>query len=175
MKRPSFGSNPSSGNNNINNHNNNNNNNIPPVSGNVLFNSYQKGNPNMTTTTTSTALGDGQQQHQQQQQYQPPTVFYAQDQTSILHDTTRTYYETDDTANKVLHTLVSQRQQLQNTDTTIHHMHSTTQQVSKEIDVLKQKYIQKKRQLYIYIVGLTLLDVLLFVRMIQCHGNFYCW
>ena len=154
MKRPSFGSQQSnSGNSNI-----NINSNIPPVSGNVVFNSYQKGNPGHTTTAG----------------YQPP-LFYATDQTSILQDTTRTFYETDETAHKVLHTLVSQRQQLQQTDATIHEMHSTTQQVSKEIELLKKKYRQKKRQLYIYIAALSVVDILLFLRMIQCHGNFYCW
>ena len=149
MKRPSIGTN-----------NNNNNNNIPPVSGNVLFNSYQKGNPSHSTTTAGG--------------YQPP-IFYAKDQTTILEDATRTYYETDETANKVLNTLLSQRQQLQNTDATIHNMHSTTQQVSKEIELLRKKYKQKKQQLYMYIAALSIVDILLFLRMIQCHGNFYCW
>lgn len=150
MKRPSTGSG----------------NNIPPVSGNVIFNSYQKGNPShATTTTTNMASGTG---------YQPP-LFYAKDQTTVLEDATRTYYETDDTANRVLNTLLSQRQQLQNTDTTIHNMHSTTQQVSKEIELLRTKYIQKKRHLYMYIAALSVIDILLFLRMIQCHGNFYCW
>jgi molecular chaperone GrpE (heat shock protein) len=151
MKRPSSG-----------NHNNNynNSNNIPPVSGNVIFNSYQKGNPSNATTVSGG--------------YQPP-IFYAKDQTTVLEDTTRTYYETDETANKVLNTLLSQRQQLQNTDATIHNMHSTTQQVSKEIELLRKKYKQKKQQLYMYIAALSIIDILLFLRMIQCHGNFYCW
>jgi molecular chaperone GrpE (heat shock protein) len=151
MKRPSLGTN----------NKDNNNYNIPPVSGNVLFNSYQKGNPSHSTTVTSGG-------------YQPP-IFYAKDQTTILEDTTRAYYETDETANKVLNTLLSQRQQLQNTDTTIHNMHSTTQQVSKEIELLRKKYKQKKQQLYMYIAALSIIDILLFLRMIQCHGNFYCW
>jgi hypothetical protein len=157
MKRPSIGSQqqqqPSSSNNNTKD--------IPPISGNVLFNSYQKGGNNASSSSTTTA-------------YQPP-IFYAKDQTSILEDTTKTYYQVDETANKVLNQLTQQRQQIQHASEDIYSMQNTAHLAQREIELLRTKYRKKKQQLYMWITILSITDLLLFLRMIQCHGNFYCW
>ena len=43
--------------------------------------------------------------------YQPP-VHYAKDQTKSLEDTTKTFYQTDETATRVLNQMTAQRQQI---------------------------------------------------------------
>lgn len=145
MKRPSMASsNPNSNNN--------------PPTGNVIYNSYQKGG-----VVSSNASG-----------YQPP-VFYASDQTAILNDTTKTFYQTDEVAGRVLDQLTSQRQQILHAGDDVFQMQNTAQIAKKELETLRMKYRRKKQQLYMWIAVLSITDLLLFLRMIQCHGNFYCW
>lgn len=124
------------------------------TSGSGLFNSYQK------QTTSSN--------------YEPP-VYYAANQTSVLQDTTKVYYQTEDNANNVLTTMTQQRQQVVNANESVWNMRSSTEQVKRELNELHMKYIMKKRRLYIYIIVLSVIDLLLFIRILQCHGNFYCF
>jgi hypothetical protein len=145
MKRPSMTSS-----------NPNSSNNNPPA-GNVIYDSYQRGG------NVSSNAG-----------YQPP-LFYASDQTAILNDATKTFYQTDEVAGRVLDQLTSQRQQILHAGDDVFQMQNTAQIAKKELEALRMKYRRKKQQLYMWIVILSVTDLLLFLRMIQCHGNFYCW
>ena len=101
-------------------------------------------------------------------------VYYAAEQTKNLEDTTRTYHQTDDTANQVLHQMTTQRQQIEGGHENVVQMRAATEQAKRELQALEQKYRQKKIRLYMWIAGLSLIDFLLFLRIIQCRGNFYC-
>jgi hypothetical protein len=106
--------------------------------------------------------------------YQPP-VYYANDQTRILEETTKSYYNAEDTAGNVLQQMTQQRQQVVNSHDKVWDMRRATEQAKREIEELSAKYHAKKRRLYLYIGALSLLDLLLFIRIIHCHGNFYCF
>ena len=121
------------------------------------YNSYQQGGASATTTG-----------------YQPP-VFYAADQTKTLEDTTKTYYQADETAAHVLNQMTAQRQQILGAHDNVFEMRNTAAQAKRELEELRQKYRQKKLRLYLWIAGLSIVDLLLFIRMVQCHGNFYCF
>jgi predicted nucleic acid-binding Zn-ribbon protein len=101
-------------------------------------------------------------------------VYYASDQTNTLHDTTKTMYETDEAASNVLHKMTAQRQQIEGAHENVWEMRKTTETAKREIQELQSKYLRKKARLYAMIVVLGVTDLLLFFRIIQCHGNFYC-
>lgn len=128
----------------------------PSSSGTNTFNSYQRGS---TTVTPG---------------YQPP-VFYASDQTNVLEDATKTYYQADETAGHVLNQLTTQRQQIMGAHDNVWQMRQTTEQAKRELEGLRHKYQQKKQRLYMWIAILAITDTLLFFRILQCHGNFYCF
>lgn len=135
------------------------------------FNSYQHQIPKSKTTMTSsstTASGGVVGA------YKPP-VYYAADQTKVLEDSTKVYYQTEDTANAVLNQLTQQRQQVVGAHNNVWEMRSAADKVQQELEELKAKYQAKKRRLYMYIGALSLIDFLLFFRIIQCGGNFYCF
>jgi hypothetical protein len=125
------------------------------------FNSYQKGG-----TQAATPSGNAG--------YQPP-VFYASSQTDVLRDTTKTFYQADETAGKVLDQLTMQRQQITGAHDNVWIMRQTTEKAKRELEELRQKYRQKKHRLYMWIAILSIADILLFFRILQCHGNFYCF
>lgn len=128
----------------------------PPSAGSTnKFNSYQQG---------STSVVSG---------YQPP-IFYASDQTKVLEDTTKTFYQTDETAGHVLNQLTAQRHQILGAHDNVWEMRQTTEKAKRELEDLRQKYRQKKQRLYMWIAVLALTDTLLFFRILQCHGNFFC-
>jgi hypothetical protein len=105
--------------------------------------------------------------------YQPP-VHYAADQTETLHDTAKTYYQTDETANNVLQKMTQQRSQLHSADGSVYEMRQATAAAKRQIEELQRKNRQKKQRLYVMIAAVGLADMLLFFRMIQCRGGFFC-
>mmetsp|Transcript_11932 Transcript_11932/g.33054 ORF Transcript_11932/g.33054 Transcript_11932/m.33054 type:complete len:143 (+) Transcript_11932:99-527(+) len=105
--------------------------------------------------------------------YRPP-IHYAKDQTKAMEDTTRTFYQTDDTANKVLNSMQKQRGQIQGAHEDVHGMREAMERAKQELVVLQQKYRSRKQKLYFTIFLLGLTDFLLLVRMFQCHGSFFC-
>jgi hypothetical protein len=138
---------------------------IPPSSGGSgtgtsNLNSYQHG-------TTASGLGS------MMSGYQPP-IFYAADQTRVLEDTTKAFYQADESANQVLSQLSGQRQQIVGAHDNVYRMRDATDKAKREMEELRSKYRQKKQKLYMWIAGLAFVDILLFLRMLQCHGNFYC-
>jgi hypothetical protein len=112
-------------------------------------------------------------QHQGSGGYQPP-VFYAEDQTKTLQDTTKTFYQADETAGHVLDQMQAQRQQIAGASDNVWQMRAATEQARREMEELRQKYRRKKQRLYLWIGALAITDFLLFLRILQCHGNFYC-
>jgi len=105
--------------------------------------------------------------------YQPP-IHYASDQTRTLEDTTKTYYQTDETSQQVLQTLKVQRQQLGSAHDDVWQMRQATEQAKREIIELQKKYRRKKQKLLVTIAALSMLDLLLLFRILQCRGNFFC-
>jgi hypothetical protein len=105
--------------------------------------------------------------------YQPP-VHYASDQTKTLEDATKTLYQTDETAGSVLQKMTAQRQQIGSASDNVWEMRQATEAARREILALQQKYRQKKRNLYALIALLSVTDLLLFFRIVQCKGNFFC-
>jgi hypothetical protein len=105
--------------------------------------------------------------------YQPP-VHYASDQTKTLEDATKTLYQTDETAGSVLQKMTAQRQQIGSASDNVWEMRQATEAAKREILMLQQKYRQKKRNLYALIALLSVTDLLLFFRILQCKGNFFC-
>jgi hypothetical protein len=132
-----------------------------PNSGN-RFQSYQKGGG---FSASGAPVGTG---------YQPP-VFYAESQTRTIEDTTKNFYQADETAGNVLNQLTSQRHQILGAHDNVSRMRETTDKAKKEMEELRQKYRQKKQRLYMWIALLGVIDTLLFLRILQCHGNFYCF
>jgi hypothetical protein len=105
--------------------------------------------------------------------YQPP-VHYASDQTKTLEDAAKTFYEADETAGNVLQKMTAQRQQIHSASDNVWEMRGATEAARREIQSLQQKYREKKRRLYVVIAVLSVTDLLLFFRLLQCRGGFFC-
>jgi len=105
--------------------------------------------------------------------YQPP-IHYASDQTKTLEDSTKVYYQADETAGNVLQKMTAQRQQLEGAHDNVWEMRQATEAAKRELKALQQKYRQKKQRLYIVISLLSITDLLLFLRLLQCRGSFFC-
>eukprot|EP00527_Entomoneis_sp_CCMP2396_P008440 CAMPEP_0198146788 /NCGR_PEP_ID=MMETSP1443-20131203/31409_1 /TAXON_ID=186043 /ORGANISM="Entomoneis sp., Strain CCMP2396" /LENGTH=137 /DNA_ID=CAMNT_0043810865 /DNA_START=55 /DNA_END=468 /DNA_ORIENTATION=- len=105
--------------------------------------------------------------------YQPP-VHYAKDQTKSLEDTTRIFHQADETATKVLSTMTHQRNQIEGAHEDVHDMRHAMKKAKEELMELQQKYRLRKQKLYVTIFLLGLTDFLLLVRLLQCHGSFFC-
>jgi len=108
--------------------------------------------------------------------YQPPKVngTYAEQQTGIMEDTMRTHYETEGVAQTVLSQMTTQRHQLQGAHDNVHEMREATEKAKRELMDLQVKMRAKKRRLQFIIGALGLVDFLLFIRLIQCGGSFFC-
>jgi hypothetical protein len=122
--------------------------------------------------------GSGSMSQQGGGGYQPPSTLqstYAQQQTNILHDTIKTQYQTDATAQTVLSQLHTQRHQLGGAADDVWEMRIATEQAKRELAALQNKHMTKKRRLYTIIAILGAIDLLLFFRLLQCHGSFICW
>jgi hypothetical protein len=92
-----------------------------------------------------------------------------------LQNTAKEHWEAENRANAVLSTLHGQRQQLEGGGDHVWQLRQATEQTRRELESLREKYRAKKRRLYYIIALLAGIDILLFVRIIQCHGSFFCW
>lgn len=111
-----------------------------------------------------------------QNSYQAPQVTgtYAEQQTQVVEDTMRTHVQAETTANNVLATMHAQRQQLQNANDDTWAMRTNVANAQRELKELEQKAWLKKRRLYTIIAMLAFVDLMLFVRIVQCGGSFFC-
>ena len=105
--------------------------------------------------------------------YQPPPTF-AEHQTDVLVDTMKTQYAAEGTANAVLTQLTEQRHQLSGAHENVWQMRTATDNAKRELQELHNKYQSKKLRLYATIAALGLVDLLLFFRIAQCRGSFFC-
>jgi len=105
--------------------------------------------------------------------YQPP-IHYAADQTRTIEDSTKTFYQADETAGNVLQKMTAQRQQLKGAHDDVWQMRQATEAAKREIQDLQQKYRRKKQRLMVLIGSLAVTDLLLLFRILQCGGNFFC-
>ena len=105
--------------------------------------------------------------------YQPPPT-YAEQQTEVITDTVKTQYQAEGTANAVLTQMTEQRHQLTEAHDNVYHMRNATDSAKRELQELNNKYLQKKLRLYAMIGALGLADLLLFLRIAQCRGGFFC-
>lgn len=110
--------------------------------------------------------------------YQPPKqqtgLAYAEQQTHIMEDTMRKQYETEGIAQTVLSQMTTQRQQLQGAHDNVWEMREATEKAKRELMDLQVKWRAKKRRLQMIIVVLGMIDFLLFIRLVQCGGSFFC-
>ena len=127
----------------------------------------------MKRPTSNPNTGENRYPSYQQGSYQPP-VHYAADQTKKLEDTTKTFYQADETAGHVLGHMTAQRHQIEGAHGNVWEMRQATDKAKREIEELHAKYRAKKQRLYVMIAGLSLVDMLLFFRILQCKGNFFC-
>lgn len=108
--------------------------------------------------------------------YQPPNVSgtYAEQQTQVMEDTMKTHYQAEGTAATVLSQMTTQRYQLQGAHDNVSGMRDTTEKAKQELSELAAKVKAKKRRLQLIAVGLGVVDLLLFIRIAQCGGSFFC-
>jgi hypothetical protein len=120
--------------------------------------------------------GGGGGSYQHDAGYRPPQLglTYAEQQTQVLDDTMRTHVHAETTANTLLATLHSQRQQLQNANEDTRQMRTNVAEASKELKELQRKVMARKHKLYMMIGILALVDTMLFLRIVQCGGSFFC-
>jgi hypothetical protein len=107
--------------------------------------------------------------------YQPPQqLSYAEQQSQMVEDSMFAYMRAENSANAVLMTLQSQRQQLQkaNDDTWTIRMNAIKAQ--QQLKELQQKAWRKKKCLYLIIAVLVCVDTMLFMRLVHCGGSFIC-
>mmetsp|Transcript_24482 Transcript_24482/g.41922 ORF Transcript_24482/g.41922 Transcript_24482/m.41922 type:complete len:155 (-) Transcript_24482:268-732(-) len=109
--------------------------------------------------------------------YQPPqlaTGTYAEQQTHVVEDTMRTQIQAETTATTILDTMVQQKQQLQNANDDTWAMRTNVANAQRELKELQQKAWKKKQRLYVIIGLLGTVDLVLFFRIVQCGGSFFC-
>ena len=109
--------------------------------------------------------------------YQPPQLTgttFAEQQTNVVEDAMRTHVQAETTANTVLATLHAQRQQLQNANDDTWQMRTNVANAQRELRELQAKAWKKKQRLYIIIGILGFVDTMLFFRIVQCGGSFFC-
>lgn len=109
--------------------------------------------------------------------YQPPQLTagtYAEGQTQVVEDAMRTHVQAETSANTVLATLEAQRQQLQNANDDTWQMRQNVATAQRELKELQTKAFKKKQKLYAVIGMLSFVDVMLFLRIVQCGGSFFC-
>jgi|EP01083_Nonionella_stella_P014356 hypothetical protein len=108
--------------------------------------------------------------------YRPPKVSgsYAQQQTQVMEDTMRTHYETEATSAAVLSQLRTQRGQLDGANKNVWEMRQAAERAKKDITSMAKKVRKKKMRLQMIAIVLAVVDFVLFVRLVQCGGSFYC-
>lgn len=120
--------------------------------------------------------GSYQQGGGYQSNYQAPQLSggYAEQQTQIMEDAMRTHVNAETNANNVLAKLHAQRHQLQNANDDTWEMRKNVATAQRELKELQQKAWAKKRRLYGIIGLLAVVDLMLFLRIVQCGGSFFC-
>ena len=127
--------------------------------------------------------GTGSYQQQQNQtsinnyNYQPPQLVgntYIEQQTNMIEDIARTNIEVETNANNILSTLYGQRNQIQNANDNTWQMRANVVNAQRELKELQHKAFMKKQKLYMIIAILSLVDIVLFCRIVQCGGSFFC-
>mmetsp|Transcript_10256 Transcript_10256/g.21587 ORF Transcript_10256/g.21587 Transcript_10256/m.21587 type:complete len:156 (-) Transcript_10256:349-816(-) len=108
--------------------------------------------------------------------YKPPNVSGSkpEQQTQMMEDTLRTNYEAEGTAATVLSQMTTQRYQLQSAHDNVYDMRETTEKAKRELADLAAKTKRKKRRLQTIVALLAVTDMLLFLRILQCGGSFFC-
>ena len=111
-----------------------------------------------------------------QSNYQAPQLSgtYAEQQTQVMEDAMKTHVNAETTANNVLAKLHAQRHQLQNANDDTWEMRQNVATAQRELKELQQKAWAKKRRLYMIIGLLATVDLMLFFRIVQCGGSFFC-
>ena len=85
-----------------------------------------------------------------------------------------THYQSENTATNVLSQMQTQRQQLQGAHDNVWEMRQAADKAKKDITALVKKAREKKFRLQIIVIVLATIDFLLFVRLLQCGGSFFC-
>jgi hypothetical protein len=131
--------------------------------------------PNTSAPPSGNSSSSNYRSYQQggSQQYQP-SVHYAADQTTVLEDSTKAYYQADETAAAVLQSMTAQKQQINGASSNVWDMRQATEKAKRELQSLHTKYRIKKQRLYVTIALLGSIDMLLVFRIFQCRGNFFC-
>mmetsp|Transcript_12478 Transcript_12478/g.20721 ORF Transcript_12478/g.20721 Transcript_12478/m.20721 type:complete len:142 (+) Transcript_12478:233-658(+) len=106
--------------------------------------------------------------------YTPPGRTYAEQQTNVIQDSVKTQYQAEEKANTVLSQMHAQRHQLHGAHDDVWKMREATEKAKREIADLNTKMQRKKHKLYGIIAMLSLVDFLLFLRIVQCRGGFFC-
>jgi len=111
--------------------------------------------------------------------YVPPSAgggggSYAERQTRHVEEAVRSHYEAEGTAAGVMSLMASQRGQLQGAKDIAGGTRERTEQAQRELDELSYKTRRKRRRLQYIAAGLAVTDALLFLRICQCGGNFFC-
>mmetsp|Transcript_22167 Transcript_22167/g.53707 ORF Transcript_22167/g.53707 Transcript_22167/m.53707 type:complete len:166 (+) Transcript_22167:273-770(+) len=135
-------------------------------------NSTNSGNSNGSYQRGEGGSYGYQPPHQQPQMTTGTT--YAEGQTRIVEDAMRTHVQAETSANTVLATLEAQRQQLQNANDDTWQMRQNVATAQRELKELQTKAFKKKQKLYAVIGMLSFVDVMLFLRIVQCGGSFFC-
>jgi len=86
----------------------------------------------------------------------------------------KTHYEAEGTAAAVMSQMTTQRHQLQRAHDDVAGTRMKGEQAKRELDDLINKVRRKKRRLYAIIAMLGAVDALLFLRILQCGGSFFC-
>jgi len=86
----------------------------------------------------------------------------------------RTQIQAETTATTILDTMVQQKQQLQNANDDTWAMRTNVANAQRELKELQQKAWKKKQRLYVIIGLLGTVDLVLFFRIVQCGGSFFC-
>jgi hypothetical protein len=137
------------------------------------FTTMKRPNTSNPSSGNGNRTNYGSYQQGGNQQYQPP-VHYAADQTAVLEDSTKAYYQADETAAAVLQSMTAQKQQINGASSNVWDMRQATEKAKRELQQLHTKYRIKKQRLYVTIALLGSIDMLLFFRILQCRGNFFC-
>lgn len=108
--------------------------------------------------------------------YNPPSAgaTYAQQQTQTVEDTMRTHYETEATSAAVLTQMRAQRGQLQGAHDNVWEMRQAAEKAKQDITIMAKKVRRKKRRLQAVAILLAFVDFILFIRLIECGGSFFC-
>jgi hypothetical protein len=115
-----------------------------------LFGTMKRPNSSNPSSGNGNRTNYGSYQQGGNQQYQPP-VHYAADQTAVLEDSTKAYYQADETAAAVLQSMTAQKQQINGASSNVWDMRQATEKAKRELQQLHTKYRVKKQRLYVTI------------------------